>query len=115
MKEGQRLKKQHVYENVDDVLKLPEIDIGKMIHVGDTYKPTTTEGDCLLLKMKSHLNPDSVQVVDAKPESKYFPITHWKYNADADVIIVRRGAGDRTIYPKKSVVRVPKRVIKVFP
>ncbi|KAI3805492.1 hypothetical protein L1987_27921 [Smallanthus sonchifolius] len=110
---NQRLKKQHFYENVDDVLKLPEIDIEKMIQIGDTYKPTTTEGDCLLLKMKSNLNPDSIQVVDAEQDSKHFPITHWKYNAD--VIIVRRGAGDRTIYPKKFVVRVPKSVIKALP
>ncbi|KAI3819638.1 hypothetical protein L1987_13479 [Smallanthus sonchifolius] len=106
--------KEAVYKSVDEVLQLPDLDLSRILEMGEAHEPANEGGKRLMLAIKHHFNSSKDVIINIKPLQSHSPFVSWSYNADLDEFTLTDVKKQQMRCSSKTIFKMPSKDIKTL-
>ncbi|KAI3815516.1 hypothetical protein L1987_15187 [Smallanthus sonchifolius] len=111
---GRTERRRSNYISVDEILQLPDSDLGKILELGEAHEPANESGKLLVLAIKHYFNPNKDVIIDIKPLKSHSPFVSWSYNADLDEFTLTDVRKQKMRCSSKTIYKMPNKDIKTL-
>ncbi|KAI3808128.1 hypothetical protein L1987_24071 [Smallanthus sonchifolius] len=111
---GRTERRRSIHRSVDEVLQLPDSDLGRILELSKAHEPANEGGKLLVLAIKHYFNPSKDEIIDIKPLKSHSPFVSWSYNADLDEFTLTDVRKQTMRCSSKIIYKMPHKDIKTL-
>ncbi|KAI3827897.1 hypothetical protein L1987_01986 [Smallanthus sonchifolius] len=111
---GRTERRRSIYKSVDEILQLPDSDLGRILELGEAHEPANEGGKLLVLAIKHYFNPSKDVIIDIKPFKSHSPFVSWSYNADLYEFTLTDVRKQKMRCSSKTIYKMPNKGIKTL-